>query len=495
MALYSFEIEKHLLGGLIQNPEVFTEIERFLNDKTFYSDLHGTIFSCFRSAFSNDEKIDKVLLAQKIKNLNIKFKGDIDIFSYIDAISFTQINAKATIEAAQELSKLHALRDLDSTCDKIKTEISKNVNQPLDKIVSQMDAIYGEKVSSFNKDGDFCLLGDGLLDLVEERGNNPVEEIGLSTPYPEFNRMYGGLRNKNLYIIAARAKSGKSTFLNDMVSEMSKFHKIPVLVLDTEMSTEETKFRMATAKSGVPLWYLETGNWRKNPTYVEKVRQSLKNVKGEYRVYHYHVGNKKIEEIASICRRWYLKFVGRGNKGLICFDYIKAIDKLTGNQQEYQLMGDKVDMLKKLAEELDIPIVSAVQTNRTGITTNKDSSEIIDDESTIGLSDRITWYATYVGILRRRTSDEIVLDTLESGTHKLIEAVSRWQGKDAAGHQDLIKRTFPDGKTRYIKNFVNIDIQNFKVSEKGSLKDCIARQNAQFKIRDDEKPDSQDETL
>ena len=495
MALHSLQVEKHLLGGLIQNPEVFTEVEGFLSEKAFHSDLHSTIFSCFRSACLNNEKIDKVLLAQKIKNLGIKFKDDIDIFEYIEAVSFSSITPKATIEAAQEIVKLYALRDMERTCDKVKDSINRNVNSPLDKIISTADAIYGEKMSSFTSDCGFQILGEGLLDIMEERGNNPINEIGLSTPYPEFNRLYGGLRNKNLYIVAARAKSGKSTFLNDLVSKISHIHSIPALVLDTEMSTEETRFRMAAAKTGVPLWYLETGNWRKNPKFVEMVREKLKDSEKNYKVYHYHVGNRKIEEIISICRRWYLKVVGRGNKAIICFDYIKSIDKLTGNQQEYQLMGFLVDMLKKLSEELNIPILTAVQTNRTGIVSNRDSSDMVDDESTIGISDRITWYASYVGILRRRTADEAILDTVQSGTHKLIEAVSRWQGKDAAGHQDLIMRKFPDGKQRYIKNFLNFDIQNFEVEGRGSLRDCILRQNASFEITDKEPKIRIDDTL
>jgi hypothetical protein len=148
-------------------------------------------------------------------------------------------------------------------------------------------------------------------------------------------------------------------------------------------------------------------------------------------------------------------------------------------------MGEKVDMLKKLSEELNCPIITAVQSNRSGITTNKNSSEVLDDESTIGISDRITWYATYVGILRRKTPDEVALDTEESGTHKLIEVVSRFQGRDAAGHLDYVARRFPDGTTKFIKNYINFNIASFRVSERGSLRDSIARQNAQFLVQDE----------
>jgi replicative DNA helicase len=484
MALYSLQVEKHVIGGLIQNPDVLADVERFLSERDFVAQPHNVIYSCLRSAFLNREKLDKVLLAQRIKNLGISFKEDLNIFDYIESISFAPITPPATIKACKELIKLRALREIEFTCEEMKDMVNKSINQALETTIAEVDAVYAKRMNSFEIENEPSKLFDEVHEKVEETGNNPVHEVGLETPYPEFNRLYGGLRNKNLYIIASRAKSGKTTFLNELCSEISRMHRIPVLILDTEMSSKEIQFRVAAAKSGVGLWYLETGNWRKSQDMIDKVRSTLPNVKDNYQVYHMAIGNKKIEEVASICRRWYLKVVGRGNKCLICYDYIKMIDKLSGNQQEYQLMGDKVDMIKKLSEELDCPIVTAVQSNRQGITTNRDSSTLIDDESQIGVSDRITWYASAVWILRRRTPDEIALDTPESGTHKLIEAVVRFQGRDAAGHLDYMLRRFPDGKTRYVKNFVNFNVINFAVEERGSLRDSINRQNSQFRIED-----------
>jgi replicative DNA helicase len=487
MSLKSIQVEKHVLGGLIQNPQVFSDIERFVSEYDFTAEPHNVIFSCIKSFSLKNKKIDKVLLAQEIKNLGISFKDDINIFDYIDSISFTPITSDATIQACQELVKLRVLRDIDLVCQDIQNHVKKSVPQDLSKTITEIDGIYANKLNNYSIDIGEQHLFSGLSDLAEELGNNPIEEVGISTQFPEFNRLYGGLRPKNLYIIASRAKAGKSTLLSEISSEMSRIHKMPVLILDTEMSTREIQFRTIAAKSGVGLWYIETGNWRKNKEFTEKVRQALKTIDQEYNVDHYFIGNKKIEEVIAIARRWYLKKVKRGGKCLICFDYIKMMDKLSYNQQEYQLMGDKVDALKKLAEELDCPILTAVQSNRSGITNNREISELVDDESSIGISDRITWYASYVGILRRKVSEEIILDTPSSGTHKLIEAVSRWQGRDAAGHQDLILRKFPDKKTKYVKNYINLNFDNFRVEEKGSLKDSIIRQNAQFKIIDADK--------
>jgi replicative DNA helicase len=492
MPLHSLQIEKHVLGGLIQNQDVIAEVEGFVNERDFVAQPHSTIFSCLTSSYLQKERIDKVLLSQKIKNLGISFKDNINIFDYIDSISFAPITKDATMQACKELVKYRILRDLDFTLSEMKEKVSKATNDDLTSTISTIDAIYGQRMNTFEGDDEPRPLFEGFYDEVEERGNNPVEETGISTPYPEFNRLYGGFRRKNLYIFAARAKAGKSTLLAEMGCEISRIHGVPVLILDTEMSGEEVSFRSGAAKSEVPLWHLKTGNWRKNNEYVKKVREgTLKGLDNKYsKVYHLSVGNKSKEEVASICRRWYLRVVGRGNDCLFIYDYLKIVGNDENNRKEYQEMGDKVDFFKKLAEELDSPFATACQNNREGVVGGREASEIIDDERSIGLSDRITMFASGVWIFRRRTPEEVLVDTPGSGTHKLIEVVCREQGRDAAGHQDSIRRTFPDGKTKYVKNFINFDIHNFKVEERGSLIDTIKRQNSQFLVRD---PNSQNE--
>ncbi len=486
--LYSVQLEKHLLAGLIQNPEVLSDIESFLNEKVFVVKPHDIIFSCLRSSFFNNEKIDKVILAQKIQNLGISFKEDVTIFDYIDAISFSPVSSQATIDSAKELAKLKALRDIEETCENIKKHVNKATSQQLENTIAEVDDLYGKKIDSFDfNDEPQDLLSD-LFELVEERGNKPVDEIGLVWPYPEFNKTYGGARSGDLYAIAARAKAGKSTWLNYTAIEMGKLYNCPVLFLDTEMNTTSVKFRTAASYSGVPMWFLESGNFRKSKEFTEKVRKLLPLLKNRPKVYHYYVGNKTVDQISSIIKRWILSVVGKGNKCVVVYDYLKLTgEKIAQNWAEYQAIGDKINKLKELANKFNFPLLTAVQLNRTGINTGKDSKDVIDDDSAIAQSDRLAWFGTYVGILRRRTVDEILLDGQESGTHKLIEVVARFQGKDAKGHQDLIKRTFLDGKSRYVKNFINFNIDNFKVEERGSLKDCIIRQNAQFLVQD-EKP-------
>lgn len=484
--IYSLQVERHVLSGLIRHQNLFADVDIFLNENDFYHEVHSTIYAVYKNTLYKGEKIDKVLLAEKIKNLGISFKDDINIYDYIDNLSFSQITEEATVSACKELMKLRIRREISQTAEKLSKFVKDNGDEDIDKIISQADAIYNDKISSYEVNDEPVNLFTGLEDVVEEMGNNPKEEVGLITPYPEFNRLYGGLKNGNIYAIVSRPGQGKSTWINDMCFNVAKNpkNKTKTLILDTEMQTLDIQLRMVSSMTDVPMWYLETGNWRKNQDMTSKVRAAWNNIKN-YEYYHYHVGNKNIDQICSIIRRWYLSKVGRGNQALIAYDYVKLTGEKVGqNWAEHQAIGSKIDKLKRISEEIQCPIVTAMQLNRTGENFNRSSANVVDDSSVIALSDRLQWFASFVAIFRRKTLDELALDTQQFGTHKLIPTKTRFQGKEAAGHQDLVRRLDANGKETWAQNYLNYNVHNFKIEERGSLLNVVERQREQYQLDD-----------
>ena len=488
MPIYSNQVEGHVLGGLLKHPDVLPEVDSFVGAADFYNDVHQTIYCILRESILNGEKIDKVLVATKISNLGISSKDDIDIYDYINTLNYTSITRDAVIGSCKELVKYRIRRELSDTADRIKEHVTNSSNEDLDSIIASTDSIYSERVSSYSFEDDPQNVFDDLEFKIEERGNSPTDETGLATTYNEFNRLFGGLRGGNIYAIVSRPAQGKTTFINELCLGAAIKNDVPVLVLDTEMTTEEIQFRMAAAKTGVPLWFLETGKWRSDKDMMEKVRSYFQDLK-RHNYYHYHVRNKTTDEVCSMIRRWHMKYVGRGNKCVIAYDYVKLTgERVDKNWAEHQAIGEKIDKLKRISEEINAPLITAMQMNRSGESFNRNSSNLVDDSSAISLSDRLQWFATFVAIFRRKTLDEIALDGNRFGSHKLIPLKTRFQGQDAAGHQDLLRRVTIDPANgqqseRFVNNFLNFRVENFNVKEEGSLQDIIRYEQQSFDIQ------------
>ena len=492
--IYSERVERHVLGGLIKHPKIFAEVDGFLSEKDFFHNVHYTVFCALRDSFYKNEKVDEVLLSSKIQNLGVSFKDDINIYEYLSNITFTQITQKATTQACKELVKLRVRREIDETAERISKEVKSCGEKSMEEIIGMCDSIYNEKISSYQFDEEPQKLTEGVEDLIQQRAESPVAAAGIRSPFPAFNRMYGGFKPGHVYAIASRPGEGKTTWLVDTTFKASKINDVPVLFLDTEMATEEIKFRWASSVSDVPAWYLETGNWVKNEDLIGKVK-ACKAFDEDSNFYHFHVSDKTIDRICSIIKRWYYSVVGRGNRCIIVYDYVKLTgETLNKNYMEYQIIGDKINKLKRVAEEINAPVLTAIQLNRSGENRNRRASDIVDDSSAFALSDRLQWIAAFTAIFRRKTLDEVAVDGQEFGTHKLIPTKARFQGKDAPGHRDFLRRTMEDGTERFVPNFLNFNVNNFSVEEAGSLSTIIERENETYTV-EDHNPNDNDEIL
>jgi replicative DNA helicase len=501
--MFSFELELKVLTGLLQHPHKWAEISSFITDDDFFSEdskFHISIFKIIRKALNNAEAINDTILIDRIKNLNISFPDSIDPEEYIRAMQYFPIEEKVFENSVRELKKYTLRRkglDISRQIERFVTKM--DTSQPYSTIVEGMDKIYNDTIRTFelgeNKVVDLAEMAE---ELVEERGENPPEEIGFMSPYPTINKIYGSLlRPGNMVVFAARAKAGKTSIMLDFLLKTSYKYKVPVLHFDNgEMSEEELIFRMVSGMSGVPMHLLESGKWRtcgyKNwnaEEVVERVRGVWKQMKG-IKILYENVAGMSPEEMISLLKRIYYSQVGRGNPMIFSFDYIKIDYGSLGKGSEHNYVGKMINSFKqaihrdlKFDGKACVSMATSVQTNRTGIIKNKDSKTVVDDESSIALSDDIIRFASHTAILRQKTIDELVDEGEEFGTHKLIFRAARHLGEDPFGHLNPVR--MEDGSLR--DNFINLQFDSFNVEDRGDLRDIVAA-----KMGDDVQPRGDD---
>lgn len=491
--MYSFELEKKVLSGLLQHQKKWGEISSFLIEDDFYSEdskVHISLFKLLRNALNNREAIDDVILIQRVKELNVSFPDSIDLEEYIRALQFHPIREDVFESSVRELKKYTLRRkglEISNNIKKFVTNI--DPSEPYSTITEGLDKIYNDTVRQFecgeNKIVDLAQIAE---ELVEDRGENPPEEIGFLSPYETINKIYGSLlRPGNITVIAARAKGGKSTIMLDFLLKTSYKYKVPVLHFDNgEMSEEELAFRMVSGVSGIPMHLLESGKWRKSgykdwsaKEVVERVRSVWSKMKG-IKILYENVAGMTGEEMTSLMKRIYYSQIGRGNPLIFSFDYLKTDFSNLGKGSDWAFVGKLVNNFKQVIHrELKfdgkpcVSMLTSVQTNRAGIVKNKDSKSVVEDESVIALSDDIIRFASHTALLRKKTIDELVDEGEEFGTHKLIFLAARHLGEDPFGHLNPVE--MPDGSLK--DNFINLRFDSFNVEDCGDLRDIVRAKN------------------
>jgi replicative DNA helicase len=488
--IYSYELEKQLLAGLIKTPNSFIDICSFVNERDFYCEdsvLNKTIFTIIRQAIENSEDVDDVIIAQRVLSLGLSFEDNINVADYIKSLALRKISDNSAVKAAKELKKFTIRREIHESS----LEVSKRMkSMPPESsyldIVGVADKIYNSKINHYEIGVDSPQnIYDDMEYLIEKLGDDPVKEFGMMGPHTKMNSIFGSLcRPGNITVIVARSGVGKTQFCMDYATKVSAMYDVPVLHFDNgEMSKEELMFRQCASLSGVPMHLLESGNWRKaGIDIVNKVRSVWPKIKNS-KLHYYNVGGMDVDSMINVLKRFYYSTVGRGNKMLFSFDYIKTTSEKS-DKNEWQLVGEMVDKFKKCIQKeilIDgkpiIPMITSVQSNRTGITNNRNSSTVVDDESTVSLSDRIIQFCSHMFILRKKTLDEIQSEGNQFGTHKFIPIKHRHLGADIAGALEPVLL----GDTLR-KNFINLELKNFNITEKGDLRDIVAFQDGHEEV-------------
>jgi replicative DNA helicase len=491
--IYSYELEQHLLAGLIKYPDKYSEIAPFIGGKDFCkinSSVNSTIYSILSKSLNAGEVLDETLLAERIKSLNISFEDNVDIVQYIKHLGLKKISKEGVTTAAKELKKFTIRREIYFACNNVAKKMkSMSPEMSYKDIISQADKIYNDQLNFYEAGAKHPEdIYDSMQEFIDIRGQNSEKysESGFLAPHmPMVNDLYGSLlKPGNITVVVARTGVGKTQFCMDFCTKVSKEYDVPVLHFDNgEMSKEELMLRQCSALSGVPLYYLETGKYmhvegergEEMRSAVDGLWKKIKNNKLNY--YYYNVGGLSVDEMVNALRRFYYAKVGRGNPLIFNFDYIKtASEKNKDNStSHWERVGDMVTKFKTIIQseivDSEGPLISmftSVQSNRTGITTNRRAENVIDDESIVSLSDQITQYCSHLFLLRRKTNDEVMGEPANFGSHKLICLKHRHLGPSVARALNLVERSETGAKQQ---NYINLNLDNFVVEEKGDLQD------------------------
>lgn len=428
--LKDIDTENAVLSGLYQyGLDSYHEIATVgLSENSFSDNTNKIVFKCMDYLFDvrGAKDIDFPSIINSCKALGYEnWIVDANIQEDIKLKLSIGVKLGSSRSLAQKLRKLEIANKIAASADKIKEDIKEITGEEkLGDIFGIVEQQLGN-LASFLTDTseDPVDIGKKVEEHVEFLKNNQVDQLGLPTGFDIFDKFIGGgLRKHAITVIGARMKTGKSTLCKNIAYNVSQLG-IPVLYLDTEMETEDQINRIVSSVASVTLDQVESGKFAINTMDRQKVTDAVQEIKG-IKFQHKTIGGYSIEAQLAIVRKWIIRTVGLNKEGkakdcLLVYDYIKMMDtRDLGKVQEHQALGFLMTALQNFAVKYDIPILTAAQLNRDGI-----SSE---DTSAIGGSDRIAMYGSSISLLKWKTEEELAAESYQWGNQKLIPIISRY---------------------------------------------------------------------
>jgi replicative DNA helicase len=298
-----------------------------------------------------------------------------------------------------------ARRDIYDKSKKVMDKMIKDTDSDVNTVLSAVESDFRDISIEYQVATGVTKLGENTADRLKQRLLTPQDVIGLKTGWKLFDLATLGLIDGELTIVGARSKVGKSTVLLNWCNKICIEDGVPTLYIDTEMYDYEQEDKLLSIISRVPHEEIRTGRFGVDTEAgkaIDKIAalQDANRELKEAPFFHVYLPNFTPEKIKSLVRKYQVE---HGVK-LVVFDYIKlpSSDSSLGDK-EHQALGYLTSSLKDIAGELKVPIISAVQLNRSAV--GKEDM----DEGMIAGSDRILFLANRVCMMRKSTEEEYTI--------------------------------------------------------------------------------------
>ena len=360
-----------------------------------------------------DEKLD----------LNTFYEFLSEYIEYLNIVKNTMTNVDMFDTYVQTLLSLSVKRKLFNNVDDFKDKIINSDLSPEELAEAENNTLQQIVLQASTKEFEINNLGSKIDVFLKEAAEQKRTLLGISTGYPQLDSKIEGLRKGALSIVCAPKKTGKTAFLMNIGVNVGIKQKIPTLMISTEMSDNEIMWRIISNLSQVYQNKILKGNLSdKDKKQVEMAALQFKQGK----FFHVTIRNFTMEKIIGVVRKFIAKEVGYDNEGkikdcLVLFDYIKMPQAdLKKDLKEHKLLGILTDGLKMLAGDLQIPVISACQTNRAGDIAN---------------SYEITWFCDTFMELTKKSDKEMHNDSMNEykGNQRLKISANRSGEEDSTG--------------------------------------------------------------
>lgn len=355
----SLETEIAVLGCAFLSQSALDKICEELSSEMFYSSQNRRIFEVIIELVNKNIPIDSTTVVDELdKKGELSNIGGIEyIKEIIDSVATTS-NLDSYIKILFEKA---ILRNLIGKSTNIITDCYEQKDELEDIVENAERNILSINIDKIGKDmKSIQNVLPIVQEEVEELAKNKSGVTGVSSGFYDLDKLTRGFHKNQVIIIAGRPGAGKSAYALNIACNVALQNKQTVAFFSLEMGVEELVKRMFASVGQIEGDLLKTGrlthnDWKK----FNEAESELADAK----VYFDDSAGISVGEIRRKCRR--LKNSEAG-LDIIIIDYLQlltASNKYAGNrvQEVSEISRD----IKKLAMELEVPVIALAQLSRS----------------------------------------------------------------------------------------------------------------------------------
>lgn len=345
----SLDAEMSVLGSVMLREDAFDEVEHLLDPEDFYSHENKTIYLACRELRSSGKPIDSVSVATLLDK-----KGALEAVGGAAYLGRILESTPLTYHAeyhAQTVAGKSQLRKIIHVCRKAASEAmdGHESSEIIGEAESALLAILEKTATPHPVEIRDC------LEEVFSRLDSGLPP-GIPTGLERLDELYQ-LQAGNLVVIAARPSMGKTGLAVNIALNVARQGK-GVLFFSLEQNKLELTGRFLASQSGVSSTKISRMEPLEESDMMKLMEQSSELA--SLPIYMVDDPGVTVNKIAAHARLWKRK---RGIE-LVVVDYLQLIEPEDRKLVREQQVATMSRGLKKLAGQLNIPVIVMAQLNR-----------------------------------------------------------------------------------------------------------------------------------
>jgi len=352
----------------------------------FYDARHQAIFAAVRDLADGNQPVD-VVTVQSLLRKRDKLP-DAGGLEYLTTLPDRAPTGGLSLYHADQLREFYIKRRALSACCEIEADVYSD--KPASAITETLEReLNGIAPDNAPREANIRQLVQSAIDDIEEAHRNQGRPAGITTGLADLDRITHGLRPGQFFVIGARPGVGKTALAANIAEHTTIDCNLPTGIIELEMTAKELTLRLMSARSGIPLDRLLSGN------LVEGDIAAIASANGQIAKAPLYIADESgitISQLRAKARR----MRRRHNLRLLIVDYLQLIRPSRPNASRNVEVSEISSSLKALAKELNLPVIALSQLNRDSDADNReprlrdlrDSGSIEQDADIVGLLHR-----------------------------------------------------------------------------------------------------------
>jgi len=343
--------EQAVLGSIIMDPPAIHDVLDVVTIGDFYHPTHAEIFRGLVALHEQRHGIDLLTVNNWLAEHGKLDHQMADLITLVNSTP-TSVNARQYGMTVRE----NAMRRYIIANAAIMASTAYNADTPLNELLATVQGNLADATGKVNK-GDLTGLQAGLATLYDKIQSD-IDPNPITFPYTDLNYLLESLSTyKNeMVTIAARPGMGKTSALVDIALHAA-YQKQHVALFSLEMSEEQLLTKMVSNKTKI-----ESGHIRQKRLNDDQKQLIFKSM-GQLSalpIYIDDTGDATVQSIAAKCHRLRMT-VGLD---LVIVDYLQLMESAKKSSNRTEEVGQISRGLKRLAMELNVPVIAAAQLSR-----------------------------------------------------------------------------------------------------------------------------------